>query len=337
MVSKPRVLLAGVALLAAASQANAEDRAAAEALFAQGRALMQAKRYPEACAKLRQSLIAARGLGTMLWLADCYEQNGQLASAWRTFNEAAKIAAEKNDPREQAARRHAQTLEPKLNRLSIAVFPQQKVEGLRIEIDDVPIDEPEWIEAPVDAGAHVVRATAPGYKPLEMPIEVSMQSTVMTLPELKPLDANAAPKAVPATHPAPAASQAPAPGPKENEVTLGPPETSHLPLRTIGFVALGVGAVGLGLGTFFGFKAKSDFDSSNEGPCRQPGDFCSPAGLQLRSSADDAATVSTISFVAGGVLVAGGAALVIFAPTRQTAIAPQLSPTRAGLELRTAF
>ena len=47
-----RVALAGAVLFAWHVQAQERDPAAAEALFAEGRALMNSERYAEACAKL---------------------------------------------------------------------------------------------------------------------------------------------------------------------------------------------------------------------------------------------------------------------------------------------
>src|SRR5262245_36723730 len=81
-----------LALLLSSSRASADDagdkRPAAQALFDQGRALVTLGRFAEACPKLAESLRLDPGIGTMLWLADCYENVGRSASAWATFREA---------------------------------------------------------------------------------------------------------------------------------------------------------------------------------------------------------------------------------------------------------
>ena len=59
---------------------NASDAAAAEALFDQGKAAMAAHRYSDACPKFHESNRLDEGIGTSLWLAECYEKNGQSAS-----------------------------------------------------------------------------------------------------------------------------------------------------------------------------------------------------------------------------------------------------------------
>ena len=95
----PRVLwtagvVAGVVALGegrAAAQA-ASEQAAAEALFNQARDLMNAKQYGDACPKFAESQRLDPAPGTLLNLATCYERNGQIASAWVTYKEAATAA-----------------------------------------------------------------------------------------------------------------------------------------------------------------------------------------------------------------------------------------------------
>ena len=107
-----------VALPLAAQQ---RDPAAAQALFDQGRALMKAKNYSEACPKLAESQRLDPGIGTQFHLADCYENQGKLASAWAAFHEVASMAAASNQPdREKAAKARAARLEPRLPRLTMS-------------------------------------------------------------------------------------------------------------------------------------------------------------------------------------------------------------------------
>src|SRR5581483_3808708 len=83
---------------------------------------MNAGKYDEACPKVEASQRLDAGLGTLLFLADCYEKGGKLASAWATFREAESIAAGRGDqPREQIARTRSAALEPRLSKLWIKV------------------------------------------------------------------------------------------------------------------------------------------------------------------------------------------------------------------------
>jgi tetratricopeptide (TPR) repeat protein len=83
---------------------------------------------------------------------------------------------------------------------------------------------------------------------------------------------------------------------REQEIKTRPEPHARSPLP---YVVAGVGAVGLGTGTVFGFLAKGKEDSGN-----------SAASLREATEAQDSgetfATVSNVSFIVGGVLLAGG-------------------------------
>ena len=104
-------------------QASAQsDSAAARALFAEGRQLMSAEKYTEACPKLEESLRLDPGMGTQFNLAHCWEKLGRSASAWAMFLDVAAAARAGNQPqREAAAKERAAALEPKLTRLRVVV------------------------------------------------------------------------------------------------------------------------------------------------------------------------------------------------------------------------
>jgi hypothetical protein len=104
------------------------------------------------------------------------------------------------------------------------------------------------------------------------------------------------------------------------------------PLRTVGWVAGGIGVVGLGLGTVFGIVAIGDKSSAH---C-DANNFCDAGPL---GSAKSASVVSNVGLIAGGVLLAGGAALVLFSPKGKpegiasVKVAPAVAPGSGGLVL----
>jgi serine/threonine-protein kinase len=109
--------------------------------------------------------------------------------------------------------------------------------------------------------------------------------------------------------------------------------------RTIGLVVGGVGIAGLGVGTVFGIVAMgktSDLDTQKTDASREGFDT-------TKSDAKSAATISTVGFIAGAALVAGGAALYFTAPKSGTqtatraSLVPAVGPQGSGLLLRGAW
>jgi hypothetical protein len=114
-----------------------------------------------------------------------------------------------------------------------------------------------------------------------------------------------------------------------------------------GIVLAAVGLGGIAVGTAYGLFAKSAFDKSNAecnaGDCPE---MSRPQALSNHHVGVTDATISTIGFVAGGVLFAGGLTLAIAAPSAHgdehhdaTAlrITPALGPGAAGLDIRGEF
>ena len=104
--------------------------------------------------------------------------------------------------------------------------------------------------------------------------------------------------------------------------------------RTMGLVVGGAGVVGLVIGGVFGLISKSTYDHAFHSECGSNASTCSQQGAQDGQSARDQATVSTIGFVAGGVLLAGGALLYLTAPrVGPVAVTPAVGSNAAGLML----
>ena len=150
----------------ALAETSASQRASAEALFQQATQLMDEKRYGEACEKLAGSQDLDPALGTMLYLADCYEHAGRSASAWALFREAADSAQRAGQlDRQRIALERASSLEQRLSKLEVRVTPDRQVPGLELLVNGAAVPRASWnTQLPVDPGATKIEARAPGKK-----------------------------------------------------------------------------------------------------------------------------------------------------------------------------
>ncbi len=333
--SKALAIAVAVLHAATALAQNASDQAAAEALFDQGKAAMAAKRYAEACPKFFESNRLDQGIGTSLWLADCYEMNGQTASAWAEFREAAGLAAKSNDPREKVARERAKALEGKLARLVLIVPASSRLPGLHVVRDGRDVGSGLWgAPVPTDPGQHAVVVQAPDYRQKTLTITVvpGPGEQALVIPPLEKL---------PMGRPSPTAES---PGARAAPTRAA---TSPLPAQRIAAIAVGgVGVVGLALGSYFGLHAMSELDASNADHHCGAQNRCDPTGIADRSAAQSAATASTVLFVAGAAALAGGVVLWFTTPARtrepassgaSTRVTPWVNMHGAGAVLGASF
>lgn len=290
------------------------NKAAAEALFVEGRNLMAAGRYEEACPKFEASQDMDPGLGTMLNLAECYEKTGKTASAWAQYREAIPIARNAGSKeREELATERAKALQDRLSTLTIRATGQ----GAQLDVrrDGVPVHAAQLgTPIPVDPGEHTVEATAEGKQPWSTKVNVGADAAKVEV-EIPPLQ-DASSDAAPST---------------AGDVKLDSgttPSSSGSGQRTLGIALGAAGVVGLGVGTFFGLSASSDWSDAKKG-CDDFPYRCDQAALDARESANSNATLSTIGFIAGGALLATGAVLFFTASSGETKTAIGVGPGSA--------
>ena len=326
---KPALLAALVVTLAslhgavALADPSTDQKAAAQVIFEQGRSLVEQGHFAEACPKFAESQKIDPGLGTMLWLADCYENNGQTASAWATFKEAAAAAAEQHDKRERVARERAQGLEPRLPKLMILVPSEAASQGLVVERDGIELGATQWgLQVPVDPGVHTVAARAADRKPWTTTVQLPARAETLqvTVPALDAVATTAA-------APPPAAPPSPAARALSDETP--PASAPGATQRTVGLVVAGLGVIGLGVGTYFALHAKSTYDGASASGSCQAGNQCDATGKQERSDAFTQATIATIAIGAGATAVFGGAVLYFIAPKAQP-VAVGFAPDARG-------
>jgi hypothetical protein len=295
------------------SRAFAGDAAAAQALFDDASRLMAQNRLAEACAKFDESQRQDPGIGTLYHFADCEDRLGKTATAWAAFREVASEArALGQTARVIAAQGRVATIEPRLARLKIDPGADRGTPGLQVLRDGQPIGPSEWgMAIPVDPGAHIVEARAPGKGGWAGTANATDgSSTLITVPLLASIGVSAAE--------VPAGSVS-----SMTQTTSG-----ELPVsrrgggqRAAGIVVGAAGLVGLGIGGYFGARSIMDHHDSD---AHCTGNACDATGVAQRNDAQQTGMASTIA------LSAGGAALLVGIITYATAPSGHRDPLPSG-------
>jgi len=313
---------------AAASHALGQDnKAAAEALFDDAKKLMAAKRYAEACPKFADSERLDPGVGTLLNLGLCYKQNGQTASAWSSYREAASQArSEGQTDREELARQEAAALEPQLTKLVIEVPKETAaINGLEIKRDGEVVPAGLWgVPAPVDPGMRTIDVAAPNKKALHLETKTEGAGSTAKV-VIPPLEDGPAPPpaAVTTTNPVlPPADQGATPD-------AHPGRTQ----RIVGFVIGGAGALTVGAGTWFTLLSVAQNKASQQtnNPTKK---------ANFKSDADNSRTIGFVGIGVGAAVLIGGIVVIVTAPSgTKTALSvtPELAANGGGLSLSGAF
>lgn len=300
-------LALATALALGARGAAAQDVAAAEALFNEGRALLEKGDYAAACAKLAESQRLDPSSGTALNLAKCHRQVGKTATAWAEYKLAARLARQQGKvPRAEEAEKNAAELEKQLSHLTIEV--SSPVPGLEVRRDDVRLEEGALgSRLPVDPGKHVITVSAPGYRTATVDIEVGQAGDAKTL-RLPALEKDSTPVAPPSAVTPPAAPEQPTPGAPEKPSGFGPAP----------WIVGGVGVASLGVGAAFGGLAlKTYSDAKGACPSRTG---CTTNALDLRSRAGRDANIANVTIPVG--IVGVGVATVLLVLGRKQASSP---------------
>jgi hypothetical protein len=305
-------LVAGLALMAPARTARAGDPAAAEALFQQGRTLVESGKLAEACEKFQSSQALDPSAGTLLNLADCHEREQKTATAWAEFLAAARLAREQRRPELAGeSERRARDLEPKLSYLTIQV--EAPVSGLELRRNDILIPPASFgVRAPVDPGEQVLTATAPGYKPRRLTVQVAARDQQsISVPPLEPEgDGSAAAAAVPPPSPtAGPAGDRSAPDSPASEPSAKP---SALP-----WIVGGAGAALLVTGGIFGALALSSNGEAQDG-CSDPANCNDADALDAADRRNTQATIANVGVGLGIVGVGIGVVLLLTQPDRES-------------------
>ncbi len=157
-------LLAAIAIVLLSgglAVADKESKARADKLFEDGRRYLAAKEYALACTAFEQSHEADAAIGTQLNIALCYEEWGKVASAYRAYLEAERLAKEKKDKRAAGARKKVDELATKSPKL-VFDLPANADPSTVLLFDDKQLDmktlEDDLL---VDPGTHTLEIRVP--------------------------------------------------------------------------------------------------------------------------------------------------------------------------------
>jgi hypothetical protein len=313
--------LLGVLSLAGTALAEVDDatRASARQLGYAGVEEFQSGQYESARAKLEKAYRVLKAPSLGLWSARALEKLGKLVEASERYLEVTRLSPSSGQEAVQTqaqadARREFEILSPRIPKLRVVV-DGAGASDLVLTVDGVTI-APELVgeERPVNPGTHRIEAkVGEGQRVSEVSLREGERETV-TLSF--------------------AGTEARSVSRIESTV---PEETSDShsgsTRRPLGWVAIVAGGAGIVTGAVTGAIAlgkRGEFESS--GRCRIEQNECLPDMQPAVDAYDRFRTVSTIGFVAGGVLATAGVVLLLTAPGEggpQAAV--RLSPRAVSL------
>jgi hypothetical protein len=284
----------------AQAQDQAENVAAARSLGIQGVQLADASKCPEAIEKLSRAESLYHAPTILGRLGECQVTVGQIVLGTENLNRVVREQLPPNAPKafKAAQERAAKVLEaalPRIAYLTVTIEPREATPS--VTVGGSPVSSALiGVERPTDPGKHEVVATAPGYLEAKTGVELAEGARQAVTLKLT-LDPN-----TPAT--APPATETPVPTTAPPPVDAVPPKAGGT--KTLSYVMLGVGGVGLAVGGVTGFMAlgkKGDLDC--------PENTCSGAEAEELDSANTLALVSTIGFGVGIAATAVGVVLLV--------------------------
>ena len=253
----------------------------ADRFFKEGRKAAEHGDFAGACRHFEESFRLDPGVGTLINLGDCAEHLGDLERAYQNYRTAYARMPE-NDDRAARLRSRIESIEQKSAKISLRT--DDAPDGTVVTIDGNVVD-PKKGPRHVTAGMHVVLVTAVGRRGTRYNVSVGEG-------EVRSLHAT--------------------PGDVLEAVlpTAASATTEHKTswTRPAGIVSLGLGVATVWVGSLAGMMAIDRRDVQHVS-CNASG--CTQAGVDAAHDGATWADVSTVTFIAGGALVALGATLVV--------------------------
>ncbi len=316
------IVVLALALVGIASPAFADSASD----FKEALTLFEQERCDQALPKFEAVVAETGSPNARIYVARCLKNEGRLDEAYEQMRQTVSDATQRAEtedkyvPTRDSAAAELALLEPKVGKLVVAVV--EPPEGTVVYIGTRELSgEQLGVPVAVMPGTLDVRAEAPGRTSVVREVEVAAGKTrtiTLTMDEAEDPDIS-------------------------NQIPDEPTGSggSMGPIRITGFVVTGLGVAGLAVGAGLAAKAQSDFDALDE-ECQS---MTCPEGEQGR--VDDGrmlTTVANASLIVGGILAAGGAAMIIFGgegddgdASARLEVSPVVGPTVNGLTFSGRF
>jgi hypothetical protein len=255
----------------------------------------RARELFQAAHKLDPSARTLRGIG----LTDF--ESGRYAIAIAELEAALADRRKPLDPQQrievQAVIAHARGF---VGNLELEISPK----GASVTIDRIPISGTSFS---LDAGEHVIRASAAGYVDAEQTVRVLPADLTRAVLTLEPIAADKAELPVVATTSA---------------------DSTQL---TAAWIVGGIGVASAIVGGVFGVRSILKHNESDR-YCGKAGSCDDPRGVSAMNAARSAGDISTVAFIAGGLALGAGTVLFLTAPSDdgaehdQSAVSVQFGP-----------
>jgi hypothetical protein len=276
----------------AAAQSRDTDRQIAQQLFDDGRDLLEAKRYAEACPKFAESQRLDPGGGTLVNLAYCHELEGKTATAWAEFRDAlGQALKDDRKDREEFTRAHIADLAPRLMRVVVRVPEPLAARDPEVTLDKSRLSPAAWgTPLPVDPGEHQVTLALRGVQPVTTRVSATEPGETYTVD----LSSPEAPIECPEHHARVQGTCVPIPW-----------EATSRPRTTAFWLTLGGAGVLLATSAATGIAALSA-DAYVKNHCSTERDFC-----DVGDAGDAATRAKTFAWISTATLGAGVVAGVV--------------------------
>lgn len=274
------------------------DKTTARQLAVEAQSALDAGKHQEAADKFARAELLFHAPPLLVGLGRAYVGLGKYVEAMESFNKVIRERMPESAPEaylqaQEDARREIEGLDQKIAWVTIAVQgpkePVVTIDGAEVSVASL------GVKRAVNPGSHEVRASADGFKASSETFSIeSAQSKEVTLT----LEED--PEGI--------ADVVPGPGPGDTGGDEG--GSSIMPI--LGWTAIGVGGAALILGGVMGGLALGKHGDLSDA-C--PNDACPTEEQDNLDSFRTFGTVSTVGFIVGGVLAAGGVVLLLTAPS----------------------